>query len=134
MQYQLVHEFEAWSKPGKLLPLEYPKVLLQHEIWNAGIPRDVFLGISAIPEDIDCMNLKSLFVAQEATEFEFLSFCTENGLPANVDSQMSAMRFLEFKGGRALAWIHVPSDAPTSLLENFRRLLDARGHIVVSPA
>ncbi|WP_138927969.1 hypothetical protein, partial [Verminephrobacter aporrectodeae] len=43
-----VREFDVWSKSGHLLDPEYGKDVLQQKLWEKGVPRDVFIGLSEI--------------------------------------------------------------------------------------
>ena len=131
MQY--VRELEAWSVPGQLLHPEYSKCVLQQELWDAGIPRDVFLGLSAIPDATDCENLKLSIRAGELAEDLFIEFCVAHHLPASLQSQESSAKYLEYMRGRCLAWIHLPEAANGSLLLTIVKMLRERGHVVIDP-
>ncbi|WP_143044522.1 hypothetical protein [Delftia lacustris] len=128
-----VYELEAWSVPGKLLPPEYGKDILQKEIWQQGIPKDVFLGMSAIPDPIDCRNLKLAIESGEITNERFREFCSEYAMSDDLESEESAARFLEYVNGRCLAWIHLPEDEVSALLPIIVKILAERGHIVIDP-
>lgn len=130
---QPIRELEAWSVPGKLLDTEYAKNVLQVELWKEGIPNDVFLGLSEIPDATDCERLRLYIQDGELTEDEFKVFCATNDLPLSQQSAESAAKFLEYMRGRCLAWIHLPDDAEPSLLPAIVKLLGERGHIVVDP-
>lgn len=106
-----IREFEVWSLPGSQLDSEYGKNTLQREMWDAGVPRDVFLGVSVIPDVVDCNNLEAAIQSGEFTEKDFQEFCLKNELPYAHDSEESSARFLEYTRGRCLAWIHLPDDA-----------------------
>lgn len=128
----LVHELEAWSVPGKLLDAEYAKVVLQPEFWNAGIPNNVFLGLSSIPNEVDCRNLKRAIDSQKYSLADFEAFCLEYSLVKSIDNKDACSRYLEFMEGRCLAWIHMPPEKEHTLLPIIEKLLSARGHIVVA--
>lgn len=129
-----VYELEAWSVPGKLLPSEYGKDILQNEIWQLGIPKTVFLGMSEIPDPVDCENLK-LDIDSGETSYElFREFCSEHALSDDLNSEESAAKFLEYMKGRCLAWIHLPEDEASTLLPIIVKILADRGHIVIDPA
>lgn len=130
---QPVRELEAWSMPGKLLDVDYSKDVLQPDLWKQGIPEDVFLGISAIPDATDCENLRLSIQSGELTENEFKDFCLKNNLPINLQSTESAAKFLEYMQGRCLAWIHLPVEDASSLLVAIVKMLKNWGHIVVDP-
>lgn len=129
-----IREFEAWSVPGQLLHPEYSKDDLQQELWNEGVPKDVFLGVSEIPDPIDCENLELAIQSGGLTEESFSEFCSAHALPSSMQSAESAARFLEYKRGRCLAWIHLPEDAESTLLPIIIKMLAERGHIVIDPA
>jgi hypothetical protein len=131
MQY--VRELEAWSLPGQLLDAEYGKKILQAKLLAKGIPQNVFLGISAIPDVIDCENLRLSIQAGELTEDSFREFCMSHDLPTNLQSEESSAKFLEFVRGRCLAWIHLPAGADSSLLRTIVKTLKDYGHIVIDP-
>lgn len=127
-----VLELEVWSSPGRLLPPEFAKEVLQVDVWNAGVPRDVFLGVSEIPDPIDSEVLKCAFVRGEASESAFVDFCKENGLTGNVDSTESAARYLEYLHGRCLAWLHLPEGpSQARLLAKIEQLMAERGYRIV---
>lgn len=128
-----IRELEAWSVPGKLLHPEYSKDDLQQELWKEGIPEDVFLGISAIPDPTDCKNLELAIQSGELTEESFKEFCSAHTLPNSLQSEESSARFLEYMRGRCLAWIHLPDDAESTLLPMIIKMLAERGHIVIDP-
>ena len=128
-----VRELEAWSVPGKLLPLDYGKTVLQPELWNEGVPRDVFLGTSNIPDPAHCEDLRLSIQSGELTESEFKEFCQAQGLPMSSLSEESACRFLEYIRGTCLAWIHLPDHANEALLAEIVEALRVRGHIVIDP-
>jgi hypothetical protein len=128
-----VRELEAWSLPGKLLHPEYSKDALQQELWNGGIPENVFLGISAIPDPTDCRKLEQAIQSGELTEDSFMEFCSAHAFPNSMQSAESSARFLEFMRGRCLAWIHLPEDAESALLPMIIRMLARRGHVVIDP-
>lgn len=128
-----IHELEAWSTPGKNLHPEYSKEVLQKEVWNNGVPKDFFLGISAIPDKTDCENLHASMQAGEFKEDEFIEFCVTNNLPPNFQSEEAAAKFLEYKNGRCLAWIHLPIAFEANLLSKITEILQSHGHIIVYP-
>lgn len=125
-----VRELEAWSKPGQLLPANYGKELAE-EFWALGIPRDVYLGLNAIPDEIDVENLKLAINAGELTADDFLAFCRSNSLPADLTSADAACKFLEFSLGRCLAWVHLPEDDEPRLESLLIDLLGQRGHVLI---
>jgi hypothetical protein len=133
MKHPYVREFEAWSTPGQLLDPDFGKVVLQHELWNEGIPRTVFIGTSNIPDPIDCKNLRLSIQSGELSESNFKEFCAAHGLPVDLNSEESACKFLEYIHGKCIAWIHLPDDADETLLPTIVKLLKDRGHVVVDP-
>lgn len=129
-----VRELEVWSKPGQILPAEYGKDDLQHEVSISGIPEGIFLGLSSIPDRIDCENLSSLIEAGDSSQLAFEKFCDENNLKADIQSERSAALFLEYLEGRCLAWIHLSEDVSPSVLLTITKIIQARDHIIVDPA
>ncbi len=127
---QRVRELEAWSAPGYLLPPEYGKSL-QVEVWDAGIPRDVFLELNFIPDETDSINLRQAISAGEYKHDEFRSFCELNGLIADLSIAESAAKFIEYSAGRPLAWIHLPESGNPLLLPKIVALMKTKGHLVV---
>ena len=127
-----IREFEVWSIPGQLLHVEYSKNTLQLELWNEGIPRDAFLGISAIPDTTDCRNLELAIEAGETTEDSFRKFCSANNLIPNLQSEESSAKFLEYLRGRCLAWIHL-HEGDSVLLARIQKMLTDRGHLIIHP-
>lgn len=123
-----VIELEAWSLPGGQLDLEYGKAVLAPEMWEAGIAEDVFIGLSEVPDSIDCENLLWEIESGFTSEAEFQQFCKLRSLCCDVRDPLSASRFLEFLHGRSLAWVHVPDDGSAhSLIADIDRLLRAKG-------
>lgn len=129
---QRVRELEAWSRPGQLLSSEYGK-LLEQDVWAAGVPREVFLGLSAIPDETDSESLLLSINAGELSEDAFFQFCKTNGLAENPSVAQSAAKFLEYSLGRRLAWIHLPEGGDPRLLVRVVDLMKARNHLVVDP-
>jgi hypothetical protein len=125
-----VHEFEAWSTPGKVLASNYGKTL-QLEFWRLGIPQEVFLGLDSIPDQTDCDILRIAIERGELTKSDFEKFCAEYSLLGDLSDAESACRFLEFTEGRCLAWIHIPEGEEANILPQVTALLRERGHIVV---
>lgn len=127
-----VHEYEAWSRPGQLLPSDYGKNL-QSEFWNLGIPTDVFLGLDSIPDRTDSEGLRIAIERGEFSKQDFGKFCAGHSLPDDLNCAESACRFLEISLGRCLAWIHIPDGEEPQLMPRISELLAVRGHIVVDP-
>lgn len=127
-----IRELEAWSTPGKLLSASYGKDLAQ-ELWNLGVPREVYLGLNAIPDQTDIVNLRLAIEAGELAADDFKGFCSTHSLPPSLDSADSACGFLEYSLGRRLAWIHLPEDSEPQVLQNLIEMLRDRGHVVVDP-
>ncbi|WP_265257062.1 hypothetical protein [Verminephrobacter aporrectodeae] len=128
-----VRELEAWSKPGHLLDPEYGKDILQQKLWEKGVPKDVFLGLSEIPSIVDCENLELAIQSGRLTEDSFKKFCLSHELPDSLHSKESAAKFLEYMRGRPLAWIHLPIDAEPTLLPMIVKIISELGHIVIDP-
>ncbi|WP_265284927.1 hypothetical protein [Verminephrobacter aporrectodeae] len=128
-----VRELEAWSKPGHLLDPEYGKDVLQQKLWAKGVPRDVFIGLSEIPNERHCKILEWTIQSGDLTEDSFKEFCLSRGLPDSMQSKESAANFLEYMEGRPLAWIHLPIDAEPTLLPMIVKIISELGHIVIDP-
>lgn len=127
-----VRELEAWSTPGKLLSANYGKDLAQ-ELWNLGIPRDVYLGLDDIPDQTDIENLRLAIEAGDLAVEAFKNFCKAHSLPPSLVSAESSCKFLEYSLGRRIAWIHVPQDSDPQVLQDLISVLKDRGHVVVDP-
>ena len=132
MAWPRVRELEVWSKPGVLMPPEYGKELAQ-ELWAVDIPREVFLGLSAIPDEAHIINLRMAIEAGELSLEDFKSFCLGHSLAPQADSAESASKFLEYSLGRPLAWVHIAEDSNPQLLKRIVDLMRARGHKVIDP-
>lgn len=127
-----VLELEVWSPPGNLLPAEFAKEVLQVEVWNAGVPQDVFMGISEIPDPIDSKSLKSAIARGEVSQSAFEEFCKSNGLSGNADNNESASKYLEYLHGRCLAWFNLPEGSgQAQLLTKVEKLMEERGYRIV---
>lgn len=107
----LVWELEAWSAAGLQLDRDYAILELEPEMWKAGIAREAFLGLSAVPDTTDCRILQFDIKAGTLTADAFSTFCTERGLIDSTANELSASRFLEYSHGRLLAWVHIPCNA-----------------------
>lgn len=132
--HKRVYELEAWSPPGLQLDLEFGKTVLAPEMWEAGIPDDVFLGLSEIPDAVDCENLRRDIEAEVTSLEHFAEFCTSRGLPNSTQDPLAAARFLEYLHGRALAWVHIPDDdVGKALAAKIDRLLSSKGFRLRDP-
>jgi hypothetical protein len=117
----IIHEYEVWSKPGNVLHTDYGKTI-QEEICETDVFKDVFKGISNVPDNIDCKNLKYLIDKGELSNINFIEFCNKRCLPPRIDNPVSACNFLEFKNGCCVAWIHLPNNFPRNnflIIKNF---------------
>jgi len=76
--HKRVYELEAWSPPGLQLDPEFGKTVLAPEMWEAGIPNDVFLGLSEIPDSVDCENLQRDIETGVTSLEHFDEFCMLN--------------------------------------------------------
>lgn len=128
-----VHELEAWSRPGQLLYTDYGKTVLQPKLWKKGIPKNVFIGTTNIPDPAHCRDLKVSIRSGELKGEDFELFCVTNGFAVSIESEESACKFLEYVRGTCLAWIHLPENDEVNLLPKIKRLLKVHGHIVVDP-
>jgi hypothetical protein len=102
-----VHEYEVWSKPGRVLSQDFGKEI-QADVWASGIPRDVFLGVSNIPDESDIATLTEMIESRLVEEQQFYAFCKSNNLPPRRDNQTSAAHFIEFVRGCCVGWVHIP--------------------------
>lgn len=129
-----VRELEVWSQPGgEALSVDYGKDL-QDEVWAAGVPQEVFAGISTIPDHTDVENLRLAIAAGEITEAAFIAFCKERGLPADATAAVSAARYLEHQRGHCVAWINLPEGADPAVLRHIATVVGRRGHVIVDPS
>lgn len=129
---KVVQEFEVWSRPGMVFPQDYGKDL-QEEIWGLGVPRDVFLGVSNIPDETDVVRLRLALDRREVELSQFSSFCEQLGLDADLECQSSASRFMEFSFGRVLAWVHIPEGGDERhLLQQIKSAIESRGFVLVA--
>ncbi|CAN7409252.1 MAG: hypothetical protein EON54_23480 [Alcaligenaceae bacterium] len=128
-----IYELEVWSQPGGNLPSEYSKEVLQREMWSNGVPENIFLGLSSIPDKIDCDNLQSAIQSGEFKEKEFFEFCIAHQLKPDLQSDEAASKFLEYKNGRCLAWIHLPISSEAGILSKIINLLQSHGHLIIYP-
>jgi hypothetical protein len=123
-----VWELEAWSPPGLQLDPEFGKTVLAPEMWKAGIPSDVFLGLSEIPSPVDCENLERDIETGVTSVEYFDRFCASLALPSSMRDPVAAARFLEYLHGRVLAWVHIPDDdAAMPLAGKIDGLLSSKG-------
>jgi hypothetical protein len=132
--HKRVFELEAWSPPGLQLDPEFGKTVLAPEMWEAGIPSDVFLGLSEIPDSVDCENLQRDIETGVTSLEHFDEFCISRGLPNSTQYPLAAARFLEYLHGRSLAWVHIPDDdVAKSLAAKIDRLLSSKGFRLRDP-
>jgi len=128
-----IHEYEAWSKPGRMLSPDFGKEI-QADVWRLGVPRDVFLGLSNIPDAIDVANLRTMLSEGSATVPEFQDFCVANGLRPLIEDEVSAAKFIEFREGCCVAWVHIPSGPEeAALLQLVKAAISKFDLIVVEP-
>jgi len=130
-----IHEFEAWSTPGKLLPVDFGKYLAHHYKSNGtlaklGIPDDVFLGLSNIPSEVDVHNLKISIEKGELRMDGFIAFCNEHGFEPDIESKVSACKYIEYSDGVPIAWIHIPEGQEEEMLPAITKLMRMEGLIV----
>jgi len=130
-----IHEFEAWSTPGKLLPVDYGKDLAREYKSNGtldklGIPDDVFLGLSNIPDEVDVRILKIRIEKEQIAVEEFITFCHEHGFEPDIESEISVCKYIEYLDGCPVAWIHIPEGSEEELLPQITKLLSEKGLIV----
>lgn len=131
-----VHEFEVWSTRGQLLPVDYGKdlrdeLLIKGIFTDLGIPDDVFIGLSNIPDKVDVHNLKMDIKEGVLTMEGFIAFCHEHGFEPNIESNFSANKYLEYTYGSPIAWIHIPDGSEMRMLPLVIKIMDERGHIVI---
>ncbi len=123
-----IWELEAWSPPGRPLDQDFGKLVLAPEMWREGISRDVFIGLSYVPDPIDCQNLKTDIREGVVSKKAFADFCNLNGLQCSMDDERSAASFLEFVNGRPLAWVHIPDDENANReATRINKLLEGKG-------
>lgn len=129
---QRIWELEVWSPPGLQLHVEYGKTVLAPEMWSAGIARDMFLGLSEVPDSTDCQNLQMGLDSGALAKDAFTDFCLSHGLVGSTNDALSAARFLEFTYGRKLAWVHIPDSAAASkLAKEIHRLVAVKGFLLL---
>ena len=127
-----VRELEVWTSPGHLLPANYGKDL-QYKVWEAGIPEDVFLGLSNVADGVDVKNLKISIERNETDELSFFSFCREKKLQSDINNINSANLYMEHLRGRCIAWIHLPEDSQHNFLDQLKKQMHAEGLVIVEP-
>ena len=130
-----VHEFEAWSMPGRVLPMDYGKNLvcnykLRGVLAKLGIPDDIVIGLSNIPNEVDVGNLQMDIKNGLFTIENFFAFCREYGLESNVNSKISACKYNEYSYGIPVAWIHIPEGREQDMLPPIVKLMTEEGLIV----
>jgi hypothetical protein len=135
VKMERVCEFEVWSKPGALLPTDYGKELQRELVANGelaglGIPDDVFIGLSNIPDKIDIYNLKIDIDAGHLSVNGFIDFCHEHGFEPRLDSALSACKYLEYSFGCPIAWVHIPESREDEILPVITRLMHERGFMI----
>lgn len=81
---------------------------IQVDVWASGIPRDVFLGVSNIPDESDILTLTGMIESRLVEAEQFEAFCKLNNLPPLRENQTSAAHFIEFVRGCCVAWVHIP--------------------------
>lgn len=127
-----VTEYEVWSKPGGALPADFGQAI-QGDVWACGIPRDVFLGVSNIPDASDVSRLDQLLRRSPAEASRFLAFCATNALDSARGSAHSAARYMAFVEGCCVAWVHIPrGPGADELMRKIETAID-RFDLIVRP-
>ena len=130
-----IHEFEAWSTPGKLLPVDYGKDLVREyksrgTFAKLGIPDDIVFGLSNVPGKVDVHNLKLEIKNGWLAIENFFSFCHEHGFEPDIESEVSACKYNEYSYGVPVAWIHIPEGHEQEMLPPITKLMSEEGLIV----
>lgn len=117
-----VLELEAWSPPGLQLDQDYGK-RFQEQVWDAGVNDNAFIGLSQIPDQYETDRLNDLLASGEADTKEFQTFCQEHKLDANQNPDFCACKFLEYKMGIPIAWIHLDINTPQQSKQNLEQII-----------
>jgi len=126
-----VVEYESWTKPGRVVSQDFGKEI-QEAIWQSGIPKDFFLGVSNIPDPADVELLGDLISSGTTDIQRFHEFCLRHGFPANITNECSAAMFIAYIKGACVAWIHLPEDSDIpAMLENLQRALKPYDLVIV---
>lgn len=129
-----VTEYEAWLRPGRVVSRDHGKEIQAH-VWACGIPRDVFIGTSNIPDESDVVTLARLLEKAPERLAEFNSFCEQHDIAPDIADERAACQFLEYLNGACVAWIHLPvGPDQDALLARIREVadqleLDVRGPV-----
>jgi hypothetical protein len=104
-----VVELELWSAPlvGEV-PFE-GKIIAATCRQSTGLPEDVVLGLSFVPDQTDVENLRLSLERAEVSLVDFQQYCARNGLPPDANNISSAAQYLSYVGGQPLAWLHFPA-------------------------
>jgi hypothetical protein len=136
MRPELPHviELELWSAPGAALPEHSGKAISERARVALGLPAEVLLGLSSVPDRSDSENLQTAIQEGELSEFEFRRFCEAESLEPSVSSNHSACRYLAHAFGERLAWVHIPAGASAVLLaQRLTQWARAEGLCIVEP-
>lgn len=120
---KVIKEFEVWYPPGEIVPQDYGKSI-QINVWNEGIPKEVFLGVSNVPDNVDCQSLALSINGGELSIDDFRAFCESNGYVFDINNNLSACKFIEFSKGACIAWLHLPEDQVDEYLEKIKKILE----------
>ncbi len=129
-----IRELEVWSAPGTNLPQDFGKLVFAPQMWEAGWPKEVVLGLSLIPGPTDVENLRLCLDAGELFLDEFQHYCRCRDLPADARSEVSAESFLQFSYGVAIAWVHLNEDQEEQFVPLILAQVRSAGLALVDPA
>ena len=103
-------ELELWSYPGMFGSLPEGHDIATDCTRDLGLAQEVVLGLSNIPDVIDCENLALAISKGELRTEDFISFCELNSIQPNPNDQYSAASFLSNEYGFPVAWLHIQNN------------------------
>jgi hypothetical protein len=106
----LIVELELWLPPlSDRAPLEGKELAARCQR-ETGLPSDVVLGLSFVPDELYVEQLKRAIETNEVKAGDFQDFCERRGLLPTPENTRSAAEFLAFTRGQSLAWLHLPAE------------------------
>ncbi|WP_462160167.1 hypothetical protein [Pseudoalteromonas sp. GB56] len=104
-----VFELEIYSRPETRHHQDFGKTDLAPKIiQELNLSPDVVCGLTNLPSDVDCHNLRTSISDGELDISGFNQFCEEHRLIKDTNNTESAEAYLCHCYGTELAWLHLP--------------------------
>lgn len=101
-------EMEIFSKPKEFYHQDFGKTHVAPTFAKEGLPKEIVIGLSNIPDDTDMINLRLHLNGHEGNTKKYQEFCHKHHI--NPNSNEAACKYLAYIEGTPLAWVHIPED------------------------